>query len=100
MTPLTSAAPQAASEELGDEVVVVRNAIKRFGATIALNDLSMTVRRGESHGLVGRNGAGKSTLVSVLTGLQGLGSGALQLDGRPAPPLTDRKAWLASVSCV
>lgn len=100
MTPLTSAAPDATSGEVGDEIVGVRNATKRFGATIALSDLSMTIRRGQSHGLVGRNGAGKSTLVSVLTGLQGLDAGSLQLSGRPAPPLTDRKAWLASVSCV
>ena len=79
-----------------EEVVVVRNAVKRFGATTALNDLSITVRRGESHGLVGRNGAGKSTLVSVLTGLRGLDSGSLHFGGQPAPPLTDRKAWMAN----
>ena len=83
-----------------EEVAVVRNAVKRFGATTALNDLSLTVRRGESHGLVGRNGAGKSTLVSVLTGLRGLDSGSLHLGGRPAQPLTDRKAWMSAVSCV
>jgi simple sugar transport system ATP-binding protein len=83
-----------------EEVAVVRNAVKRFGATTALNDLSLTVRRGESHGLVGRNGAGKSTLVSVLTGLRGLDSGSLHLGGRPAPPLSDRKAWMSAVSCV
>ena len=81
-------------------MVVVRNAVKRFGATTALNDLSMTVRRGESHALVGRNGAGKSTLVSVLTGLRGLDGGQPAPRRQPAPPLTDRKAWMSSVSCV
>ena len=67
-----------------EEVAVVRNAVKRFGATTALNGLSLTVRRGESHGLVGRNGAGKSTLVSVLTGLRGLDSTARLHLGRPS----------------
>jgi simple sugar transport system ATP-binding protein len=84
----------------GEEMVAVRNAVKRFGATTALSGLSMTILRGESHGLVGRNGAGKSTLVSVLTGLRALDEGTLTFDGQPAPVLTDRKAWLSKVSCV
>ena len=96
--PATSAGPP--TEQLSDEVAVVKNAVKKFGAVTVLNDLSMTVRRGESHALLGRNGAGKSTLVSILTGLRDLTSGSLDLNGRPAPPLTDRKAWLANVSCV
>ncbi|MFC9359904.1 sugar ABC transporter ATP-binding protein [Rhodococcus sp. NPDC057014] len=84
----------------GDELVTVRHAVKRFGATTALNDMSITIRRGESHGIVGRNGAGKSTLVATLTGLHALDSGTLEFDGQPAPALTDRKAWLSKVSCV
>ena len=43
--------------------------VKRFGATVALDRVGITVAAGDSHALVGRNGAGKSTLVSVLTGL-------------------------------
>jgi simple sugar transport system ATP-binding protein len=84
----------------GRGLVVVRNAVKRFGATVALNDMSFSVREGESHGLVGRNGAGKSTLVSVLTGLRALDSGSLEFAGEPAPPLTDRPAWQERVACV
>src|SRR5262249_10062896 len=76
-------------------LVVVRTAVKRFGATTALNDLSITIRQGESHGLLGRNGAGKSTLVATLTGLHALDSGSLEFDGQPAPSRTDRAAWLA-----
>jgi simple sugar transport system ATP-binding protein len=42
---------------------------KTFGETQALRDVSLDVKAGECHGLVGRNGAGKSTLVAILTGL-------------------------------
>jgi simple sugar transport system ATP-binding protein len=97
---MTPAQPAPAPASAGDELVVVRNAVKRFGATTALNDLSITIRQGESHGLVGRNGAGKSTLVATLTGLHALDSGSLEFGGQPAPSLTDRRAWLANVSCV
>lgn len=41
---------------------------KSFGATRALHDVTMDVRKGEVHGLVGRNGSGKSTLIKILSG--------------------------------
>ncbi|OZC73998.1 sugar ABC transporter ATP-binding protein [Rhodococcus sp. 06-462-5] len=99
-TPRNPATIPPAHETAGEPLVVVRNAVKRFGATTALDDLSITIRQGESHGLVGRNGAGKSTLVATLTGLHALDSGTLEFSGEPAPALTDRKAWLSRVSCV
>ncbi|MFJ7062918.1 sugar ABC transporter ATP-binding protein [Streptomyces microflavus] len=74
--------------------------IKRYGPTVALNGARITVRRGETHALVGRNGAGKSTLVSVLTGLQAPDGGTVTFDGQPAPRLTDRDAWRRRVACV
>jgi simple sugar transport system ATP-binding protein len=73
---------------------------KSFGETRALVDVSVTVRAGECHALVGRNGAGKSTLVSLLTGLSRPDRGTIQLVGQPAPSLADRGAWLARVACV
>jgi simple sugar transport system ATP-binding protein len=73
---------------------------KRFGQTVALNDVSLTVGEGEVHALVGRNGAGKSTLVSVLTGLVPPDSGTVEFGGEPAPPLADREAWRRRVACV
>ncbi|MEM9048841.1 MAG: sugar ABC transporter ATP-binding protein [Pseudomonadota bacterium] len=41
---------------------------KRFGGAVALNDVSLSVARGEVHGLLGSNGSGKSTLIKVLSG--------------------------------
>src|ERR1700687_4467005 len=62
---------------------------KSFGETRALVDVSLDVRPGECHGLVGRNGAGKSTLVSLLTGLSRPDRGSIRLAGQHAPGLAD-----------
>lgn len=73
---------------------------KAFGETRALADVSLEVRPGECHALVGRNGAGKSTLVSLFTGLGRPDQGSIRLAGQPAPNPVDRGAWLARVACV
>ena len=51
-------------------VLNVRNLSKRFDMTQALEDVSMDMKAGEIHALVGENGAGKSTLIKILTGIQ------------------------------
>ncbi len=56
---------------------------KRFGATQALDDISLELRPGEVHGLVGENGAGKSTLVKILAGVYRPDSGSILVDGAP-----------------
>ncbi|NLD34514.1 MAG: sugar ABC transporter ATP-binding protein, partial [Clostridiales bacterium] len=52
----------------GKELVRLSNISKTFPGVRALNGVSLTVRAGEIHALVGENGAGKSTLIKVLTG--------------------------------
>ena len=49
--------------------IEVRNLTRRFGAFVAVNDLSFTVQRGEIFGFLGSNGAGKSTTIRMLCGL-------------------------------
>ena len=65
---------------------------KRFGASQALDAVSMAIPAGDSRALVGRNGAGKSTLVGVLTGLLAADAGQVRLAGEPAPGLADRQS--------
>ncbi|HET8846009.1 MAG TPA: sugar ABC transporter ATP-binding protein, partial [Ktedonobacteraceae bacterium] len=73
---------------------------KAFGETQALRDVSLEVRAGECHALVGRNGAGKSTLVAALTGLLRPDRGLIELGSQTAPGLADRAAWQRLVACV
>jgi len=56
---------------------------KTFGATRALQDVSIDVRPGEIHALVGQNGSGKSTLIKALAGYHHPDAGAAELDGEP-----------------
>jgi rhamnose transport system ATP-binding protein len=58
-----------------------RGVSKRFGATQALDDVSLVLGAGETHALVGENGAGKSTLVKILAGIHQPDSGSLWLNG-------------------
>ena len=73
---------------------------KRFGATIALEDVGIKVAAGEVHALVGENGAGKSTLMKVCSGAIKADQGRMQLDGapyRPGNPLEARRAGVAMI---
>ena len=51
------------------ELLRVEKITKRFGGVTALNDVSVSINKGEIHALVGENGAGKSTLMKILAGV-------------------------------
>ncbi len=54
---------------------------RRFGAQLALDDVSLHVRRGDCYGFIGHNGAGKTTAMRIVLGLQRPSRGAVQIDG-------------------
>lgn len=54
---------------------------KRFGTTLALDDVSLRVRRGTVHALLGENGAGKTTLMRIAFGLLAADAGRIEIEG-------------------
>jgi ribose transport system ATP-binding protein len=66
---------------MADYVVELKNVTKRFPGVVALHDMSLQIKPGEIHGLIGENGAGKSTLIKVLTGVHSADEGELFVDG-------------------
>ena len=64
-------------------ILEMRNIAKRFDATQALDDVSLTLYPGEVHALLGENGAGKSTLIKIITGVYQPDRGEIQLAGKP-----------------
>src|SRR5207247_4889400 len=55
--------------------------VKRFGELVAVNDLSLTVHKGEFFALLGPNAAGKTTTIKIVTGLMKPNSGAARICG-------------------
>jgi ABC-type uncharacterized transport system ATPase subunit len=66
-----------------NNVIELRHITKTFPGIKANDDISLTLRKGEIHALLGENGAGKSTLMSVLFGLYEPDSGEILVNGKP-----------------
>jgi ABC-2 type transport system ATP-binding protein len=73
------------------------NLKKRFGSTVALDDVSFEVKKGETFGLLGPNGAGKTTTIQLLCGLLKPDSGTVTLDGKTDPTLVEVRLSLGMV---
>ena len=69
----------------------LRGLDKSFGGTHAVDDVSLTVERGQTLALLGENGAGKSTLIKLLAGVYQPDRGDILLDGRPIDHRRDRR---------
>ena len=53
-----------------DEIILeVKHISKYFGQLVANNDISLTVKKGTVHSIIGENGAGKSTLMNMISGI-------------------------------
>ena len=70
----------------------MRGIVKRYGAAVALQDVSLEVAAGEIHALVGENGAGKSTLGKIIAGAVAPDAGEILVDGEPVSYRSPRDA--------
>src|SRR5580692_6664362 len=73
---------------------------KRFGSSVVLSDVSLSVEPGHILGLVGQNGAGKSTIVKILAGLYPDYLGAIRIDGVETRLANPRQARAAGIAVI
>lgn len=78
----------------------VTDASKRFPGVLALDRVSLAVRKGEVHALMGENGAGKSTLMKIIGGIYKPDSGTMVFDGKPYQPKGPADAQEHGVSLI
>src|SRR6266567_4954647 len=72
--------------------VELSNVTKRFGGTLALADVTLTIARGTVHSIIGENGAGKSTLGKIVSGVYVADGGEVRVAGRPVHFRSPRQA--------
>lgn len=88
---MTEAIPGTPQEERirklanGEPMVVTDQLVKEFGRLRAVDNLTMTIRAGETYGLIGPNGSGKTTLIRMLVGLIRPTRGIIQVMGERIP---------------
>lgn len=78
----------------------MRGISKAFGGIHALDNVDLTIERGEIHAVLGENGAGKSTILKILRGVLRPDSGSIEIDGRDLAsnsPETARRAGVAMI---
>ncbi|MFH9197568.1 amino acid ABC transporter ATP-binding protein [Streptomyces anulatus] len=80
---VTKAAEDAAPA--ANDLVVLSNVNKHFGALHVLQDIDLTIARGEVVVVIGPSGSGKSTLCRTINRLETVDSGAISIDGKPLP---------------
>ncbi|MGO5052522.1 sugar ABC transporter ATP-binding protein [Lachnospiraceae bacterium LCP25S3_G4] len=85
---------------MSEYVVELKNITKRFPGVIALKNMSIGIKPGEIHGLIGENGAGKSTLIKVLTGVHIPEEGEIYIDGKKKMLRTPVYAREEGIACV
>jgi len=84
----------------GDTLLEMRDITKRFPGVVALDSVSLSVKKGEVHVLVGENGAGKSTLMKILTGAYSKDKGKIFFMGKELYVKNPREALDLGISMI
>jgi len=90
----------ASRQEHAHPLLEVTGLTKSFLGQRVLDDVRLTLRRGEIHALLGENGAGKSTLIKAVTGVVQRDAGTVRLDGVEITPRDSEEAVKAGIATV
>ncbi len=85
---------------MSNEVMKLNHITKVFPGVLALDDVSLTLKPGEVHGLLGENGAGKSTLIKCMTGLYTPDEGSIEIQGDEVILKSLSMAKEMGISCI
>ncbi len=83
-----------------DVILSIAEVSKSFPGVKALEGVSIEVRRGTVHGIVGENGAGKSTLMKILSGVYQKDSGTIVFDGKQMEHTTPHQSMLSGLAII
>ncbi len=78
-----------------EDILVIQNLSKHYGDQVALDSLSLKLKKGEIYGLIGQNGAGKSTLIKLITQIIAPSQGTVSILGSRTP-----KEWTTALQHV
>ena len=85
---------------MSEYILETKDIIKQFGGIKALDGISMKVKTGEVHAIVGENGAGKSTLIKILTGAHEPTSGTVVFDGKEYTSFTPEESAELGIAAI
>ncbi|HSL46977.1 MAG TPA: sugar ABC transporter ATP-binding protein [Anaerolineales bacterium] len=85
---------------MSEYILELKNISKSFSGVEVLHDVSLAVRPGEVHALLGENGAGKSTLVKIITGVHQPDKGQVFLNGEPVHFSDARESRQAGIAAI
>ena len=88
------------AQDTTPDIIALDRVSKRFPGVLASDAVSLVIRNGEVHVLLGENGAGKSTLIDMLSGVQQPDSGRILVDGVVTTITSPRYALLLGIGTV
>jgi spermidine/putrescine transport system ATP-binding protein len=94
---MSEPAPDGAHMAHADSVVVLDQVVKRFGGVVAVDRLTLEIRRGEFFSMLGPSGCGKTTTLRLIGGFEMPSEGVVRLDGQD---VTDLPAYKRNVNTV
>ena len=79
-------------------IISIRNISKRWGSTVAVDNVSLDIEPGEFFALLGPSGCGKTTLLRILAGLEVPTEGQVLIDGQPGRAATILRSGLCAAT--